>query len=753
MKKRLLIFGFSFLLSTFCFGTPVLFTMQSLTGQVNNRTILVQPDRVQNPLVIGTNIIPIYDFTLQPAQGQVETNLAPWGYTIKVDGWPRSAHIVVPDQINVVNAATLINTNQFSPLMIYLADTNTMRSIAMDVISTSTAPYAVQASAAQNGSLLASEIANQNFIAQVTPWLMPGTVSTSSVPWVVYKTVVSTNDGLGIGTNDYRAFPTLVYDAKNARLIGCWLTGYTHVQSNRVPVISTSLDGGRTWGQPVTLTNVFPVATDMRLGILNNGDLMGVCQQRTFPGGVFAYSPIYLVSSDDTFTTIRTNGFVTTSTNYMLSPNKPIQLAGGNILVGWYAPNSTPTTNGINISTNGGVNWDSKVIDTNGNELAFSQDNQGKVWAISRRASSIEVFSSADSGWTWTDEGMADVNSSGINQYASFPACIFQGRRLTIGFRCQPYGYANWYYSDSPPYTNGWKAILLDSHPSLYCSPVALSPGVTGWLQAFDSAATSTLGASSSSNAWITYYVTSNDGLGWRPQNADFPSIPVVWLKNSDIPASGRMTTWPNWGSGNYLFTNTATLGSISVPKITGDLTRLTWCTGYTNVHCGDQTALSSIWKTGTGTLIWLAGRTNNPDNCYIIDDAQGNASFTGFTAKRYGASIRISISNGSGTYADYYTSDGDNDITGAPHVIAVSFHGGIATYYEDGQRINGIDVATSGNQSYAASSSSWGQLSVGTYSSSTSTQGPDFMGELLVFTNALPASEVYSWMLKIKHF
>ena len=101
--------------------TPVLFTLQTLTGTVNNRDILVVPDVIQNPLVIGTNLISFYPFILQPVGGQVQTNLAPWGYTIKVDGWPRTAHIVVPDSTSVINAATLINTNQFSPLIIYFS--------------------------------------------------------------------------------------------------------------------------------------------------------------------------------------------------------------------------------------------------------------------------------------------------------------------------------------------------------------------------------------------------------------------------------------------------------------------------------------------------------------------------------------------------------------------------------------------------------------------------------------------------------
>lgn len=117
MKKIICIFASCFLLPVF--ATPVLFTLQSLTGTANNRSITVIPDAT-NPLVVGTNLVPHNSFVLYPSGGQVLTNLAPVGYSIKVDGWPRSAHIIVPDTTNTVNAATLINTNQFAPITIYL---------------------------------------------------------------------------------------------------------------------------------------------------------------------------------------------------------------------------------------------------------------------------------------------------------------------------------------------------------------------------------------------------------------------------------------------------------------------------------------------------------------------------------------------------------------------------------------------------------------------------------------------------------
>lgn len=111
-----------FLCSLVVNATPVRFNSVSLTGTVNNRQILVTPDVSQNPLVIGTNLVSTAPFLLQPVGGEVITNLLPWGYTIKVDGWPRSAHIIVPDDTATNNAASLINTNLFAPISIYTGD-------------------------------------------------------------------------------------------------------------------------------------------------------------------------------------------------------------------------------------------------------------------------------------------------------------------------------------------------------------------------------------------------------------------------------------------------------------------------------------------------------------------------------------------------------------------------------------------------------------------------------------------------------
>ena len=109
--------------------TPVLFSLQNLTGTIGNQPILIQPDREQNLVTYGTNLVPTYDFTIQPANGQVITNLIPWGYTITVAGWTRGVHIIVPalspsngsSSNGPINVVSLINTNRFAPLNLSVA--------------------------------------------------------------------------------------------------------------------------------------------------------------------------------------------------------------------------------------------------------------------------------------------------------------------------------------------------------------------------------------------------------------------------------------------------------------------------------------------------------------------------------------------------------------------------------------------------------------------------------------------------------
>ena len=99
--------------------TPVLFSLQSLTGTVNNRTVTLVPDTANAPFYVGTNLLVLTPLQLYPTNGVVTTNLVPWGYSMFVAGWPRSVHIVVPASTNTLNVMSLVSTNLYSPVNFY----------------------------------------------------------------------------------------------------------------------------------------------------------------------------------------------------------------------------------------------------------------------------------------------------------------------------------------------------------------------------------------------------------------------------------------------------------------------------------------------------------------------------------------------------------------------------------------------------------------------------------------------------------
>lgn len=106
MKKLIAISAFCFSLSAF--ATTVLFPLQLMTGNKHNRTILIQPDISTNQIVNGTNLVGLLPVTVTPTNGVGRAALLPWSYTVRVDGWPKSFHILVPDSTNTLNAVDLI---------------------------------------------------------------------------------------------------------------------------------------------------------------------------------------------------------------------------------------------------------------------------------------------------------------------------------------------------------------------------------------------------------------------------------------------------------------------------------------------------------------------------------------------------------------------------------------------------------------------------------------------------------------------
>ena len=122
MKTRSLILILILIVFFRAESTPVLFSLQALTGNANNHAIVVTPDPV-TPATFGTNLLSLQPITLQPIGGVVVTNLLSWGYTVRVDGWPSSVHIIVPTDTNTWSVVALINTNVFFSTNIYIGGT------------------------------------------------------------------------------------------------------------------------------------------------------------------------------------------------------------------------------------------------------------------------------------------------------------------------------------------------------------------------------------------------------------------------------------------------------------------------------------------------------------------------------------------------------------------------------------------------------------------------------------------------------
>jgi hypothetical protein len=278
--------------------------------------------------------------------------------------------------------------------------------------------------------------------------------------------------------------------------------------------------------------------------------------------------------------------------------------------------------------------------------------------------------------------------------------------------------------------------------------PLKLSESVVLWLSAFDNSQNIT--TSGRTNAWLEAWVMANNAIGWTPQiDYDTLSQPAVALHNADIPATGRITVWTNWGTLGISPTNDPDRGAIPVPYEGSRETAL--CQGFTNVNFGADDILQSFWQTNVGTIIWCSARNDSGPYHYILDCFHGYPGYTGFGLMQSGGYIYYYVGNGSGTYAASYSGNGVADYTGRMHVHALVLHDEQMWSYVDGN-LTYFEPATnsSGNKEYSASPNSWSHLSIGTYAQSASGP-PTCVSDLLVFTNTLTDSEVYAWMAQIK--
>ena len=88
--------------------TPVWFPLVGITGSGNNRDIIVIPDVSTNVLIFSNKLAVLLPVVLHPVGGNVTNKFLPWGYTVRVEGWPKSGHMVVPNTNTVQNAVNLM---------------------------------------------------------------------------------------------------------------------------------------------------------------------------------------------------------------------------------------------------------------------------------------------------------------------------------------------------------------------------------------------------------------------------------------------------------------------------------------------------------------------------------------------------------------------------------------------------------------------------------------------------------------------
>ena len=429
-----------------CQATQVLFTMQSLTGQNNNRQILVQPDRPQNPLVIGTNLIPLYDFTLQPVAGQVQTNLEPWGYTIKVDGWPRSAHIVVTNSSDVLNVATLINTNAFAPIILQITQTGGSATTNASLLTTGTVAdsllsAAVQASLARANAALTngnafdaagtaaseSNKATNNFTADM---LQAGTIPDARLKIGYVSAFPQTNF---TALAPYEAFPRMDLGIDGKTIYKNWYSSTNHTGTSSIQ-FARSDNGGLTWTTPwlvVSNNNISSRSCDY--GIMPSG--LHVLAVGQYSMAALSWTNSYIVTSTDaTNWTQRASINPPTSFSYFAPASDGIiQDASGRIHAPMYAGVTAYTTSLWDwYSDDAGITWQTNLVfaSTNGDTEPSMATQGSDIALVSRRiqthdaGGTKDLFWSTNYGASWFEVGRITGPGVTTNITYSTPAQI-----------------------------------------------------------------------------------------------------------------------------------------------------------------------------------------------------------------------------------------------------------------------------------------------------------------------------------------
>jgi hypothetical protein len=589
-----------------------------------------------------------------------------------------------------------------------------------------------------------------------TPWATTGNTSTSAVPWWVYTTTVVSN-----ATNS--VFPSAVYDAPRGRIIASYIDSSTHECTNGTAHLVDSYDGGLSWvndreldlfpGHGLALTlSALPDGRIMGVGflrdVINHGAAAGTLFRRTN----LNIMPIHILESLDGVTW--TTNSMLQGTNYQAGVGGLLETDTGTWLVPLYS-NVTGTNAEIARSTDRGRTWSYIELDDAANESCIVQRKNGELITVGRtQGAQPNIYSSADDGLTWTLVGPSGVNHTNadvgaVTWYSSYPACVLMGDRLVLLSREQPFGHSALWYSDAYPYTNGWKFQARRGRPSMYDWPVKLSESVVLWLSSFDNHPT--IVSSGLTNAWVEAWVMANDAEGWSGSCALRPvSEPAVALLRKDLPAVGRVRTWPNLGTLGVSPTNEVATDGALTHYVAG-AARALWCVGFTNVYFTASNHLPSFWQTNIGTIVWRLGRTNQSDSAYVVDTFHAVDEFHGFGLRHWGNSIRFAQGGGTdGSFAGEYNALGTADYTGAMHTYAATFTNNTVRTFVDGHLAHSHTVTNTGTKAFSTNANTTLHMSFGTFAVSSGGT-PVLLSDILMFTNALSESEVLYWMSKIK--